>query len=32
MGVLTAIVSRQDGTPTALPNEVRAMHSQHTSG
>lgn len=30
MHVLTAIVLRQDGTLTALLNEVRTMHSQHS--
>jgi hypothetical protein len=29
MQVLTTIVLRQDGTLTALLDEVRAMHSQH---
>jgi hypothetical protein len=29
MAVLTAIAMRQDGTLSALLNEVRAMHSQH---
>jgi hypothetical protein len=28
MGVLTAIVPRQDGTLTALLQEIRALHSQ----
>ena len=30
VSVLTAIVLRQDATLTALLNEVRAMHSQHS--
>jgi hypothetical protein len=30
MHVLTAIVLRQDGTLTALLNEVRATHSRHS--
>ncbi len=30
IAVLTAIVLRQDATLTALLNEVRAMHSQHS--
>jgi hypothetical protein len=30
LAVLTAIAMRQDGTLSALLNEVRAMHSQHS--
>lgn len=30
MAVLTAIAMRQDNTLSALLNEIRAMHSQHS--
>ena len=30
LGVLTAIVMRQDATLTAVLTEIRAMHSQHS--